>query len=275
VFNFFLFGHAVTHMKIIFISAGLLYGISFFLMCWRVKEGQYPPPSPNVQGRKGVFAAAQTYFRECFTHRFYLYYFLFSGFWMMGGACIQFQVFFAESLGMTLGQFGKLQSYLVIPSLLLIYPTAAIADRVHPLRVLLWTGGVLPALYFLMFIFAHSIPVYILMMAMIAPMNAFHIACSGPTIMRLMPKERFGQFASANAMFHAMFAIAGSLAGGLFLDILSRFLKGGGDDYYRYIFLWLTVFQTMSMVFLLLVYRGWQRHGGQTAYVPPSVTSKA
>jgi MFS family permease len=248
--------------------------VSFLLMCWRVKEGEYAPPPPNVKHRKGVFAAAQTYFRECFSHRFYLCYFLFTGLWMLGATCIQFQVFFAQSLGMSLGQFGKLQSYLMIPSMVLIYPAASLADRLHPLRILLIGGCTMPVLYFLVFILAHSIPVYVTLMAIIVPINAFYGACLGPTSMLLWPKERYGQFGSANAMFYASFGIVGSLGAGLFLDLLASRLPLGDNDYYRYIFLWISVFQMLAMVFLWQVYRGWQRHGGRSGYVPPSVSGE-
>lgn len=271
MFNFFLFGHAVTWLKPILIGAALLYGVSFTLMCWRVKEGEYPPPPPNVNRRVGAIAAIQTYARECFTHPFYVFFFLYSGFWSMGVICLPFQVFFAESLGMSLGHFGKLMSYIAIPTILLTYPVGALADRLHPLRVLFVIGCLLPALYFLMFGLAHGTVTFIVLLAIITPLNGFYHACSGPTAMRLLPKERFGQFGSANAMFVSLFGIGGSLAGGLFLDLLARHRPPGDEDYYRYLFLWVATFQTVGIIFLSLVYRGWLRHGGRTAYVPPSV----
>jgi hypothetical protein len=172
---------------------------------------------------------------------------------------------------MSLGQFGKLQSYLMIPSMVLIYPVASLADRLHPLRMLLIGGCTLPVLYFLMFTLAHSVSGYVVIMAIIVPINAFYSACIGPVSMRLWPKDRYGQFGSANAMFSASFSIVGSLAGGLFLDLLASHLSSGSDDYYRYIYLWVAVFQMLSMVFLWQVYRGWLRYGGRSDYVPPSV----
>ena len=80
VFNRYVFGMAESHTRHIFISAALLYGVGFLLMCWRVKEGEYPAPAgarhrdraphlaqrglsplaaPSVGGNRGVGAIDQ------------------------------------------------------------------------------------------------------------------------------------------------------------------------------------------------------------------------
>ena len=76
LYNYFILKYAYTHMQEIFLIAGLLYFVSFAVMCWKVKEGEYPPPPPNTDNKKGLKAAVKTYATECFTHRFYWFFFM-------------------------------------------------------------------------------------------------------------------------------------------------------------------------------------------------------
>ena len=56
--------------------AGIAYAVGFMLMCLFVREGQYPPPPANVDGRPGFISSIKTYAAECFTHRLYWWFFL-------------------------------------------------------------------------------------------------------------------------------------------------------------------------------------------------------
>jgi len=43
----------------------ILYAVGIGLMCFKVKEGEYPPPLPTVDGGKELISQAKTYFVEC------------------------------------------------------------------------------------------------------------------------------------------------------------------------------------------------------------------
>ena len=60
----------------IFLIAGVAYAVGFMLMCLFVREGEYPPPPQNLNRAPGLLSSAETYARECFTHRLYWYFFL-------------------------------------------------------------------------------------------------------------------------------------------------------------------------------------------------------
>ena len=64
VFNYFIFGRAETWMREIFVGVALIYGVCILLMCWRVKEGEYPPPIAEAHGH--WWCGIQNYCRECF-----------------------------------------------------------------------------------------------------------------------------------------------------------------------------------------------------------------
>jgi maltose/moltooligosaccharide transporter len=59
-----------------FLTVGLLYGAGFILMCFTVKEGQYPPPDDIPEGsHPSVLAQARLYMLECLRHPYYRWVF--------------------------------------------------------------------------------------------------------------------------------------------------------------------------------------------------------
>ncbi|MFH1022991.1 MAG: MFS transporter [Planctomycetota bacterium] len=75
--------YALTHMKAIHVGIAIIYFVGFGLMCWRVKEGRYPPVEDVKKGTP--FAdKVKLYFRECFTHPIYIMMYLSTAIVMTG-----------------------------------------------------------------------------------------------------------------------------------------------------------------------------------------------
>jgi len=102
------------------------------------------------------------------------------------------------------------------------------------------------------------------------PVAAMWNAAEFPLMMRLLPRERYGQFCSANALVRSAAMIVGGLVAGGLLDLMRR-VHGGSDYAYRYIPIWQVVFFSMSLLFFYRVYRQWKARGGMQGYVPPQV----
>jgi len=50
IFNYWLTGKIPAHFSLIMTAAGIFYGVTFMIVCLKVKEGEYPPPpavNPN------------------------------------------------------------------------------------------------------------------------------------------------------------------------------------------------------------------------------------
>ena len=75
-YNAVIYQYAQLHMGLVFLGAALLYLVGYTMMCWKVKEGEYPPPPPYVDGEHGFVASVKTYILECYSHRFYWFIFL-------------------------------------------------------------------------------------------------------------------------------------------------------------------------------------------------------
>ncbi len=69
--------YQLTHLKAIHVGLAALYFVGFGLMCWRVKEGEYPPVT-DVTKQTTVREQVGIFFRECFTHPIYVLFYLMS-----------------------------------------------------------------------------------------------------------------------------------------------------------------------------------------------------
>jgi MFS family permease len=275
VFNQFILQYARTHMTEIFTGAAILYAVGFTFMCLRVKEGEYPPPPEYVGGKHGFIAGIKTFAVECFSLRFYWFMFGMTTFWTAAGCVGMFNLFFIENIGLTLGQFGHIAACTGVVSMLLTYPAGIIADRYHPLRVELFMMTVLVLMGPLNLVFLYlnmsppTVYYYFFALSMITtPAGTLFYASQFPTEMRIFPKERFGQFCSAQAMIRSLGTILGGLIAGVVFDLL-KWHYNGSNYAYRWVPAWSWLFQIVALICLVQVYRGWKHYGGLENYVPP------
>lgn len=274
-FQYFLFGLAETHMKEIFVGSSLLNGLVFLLMCIFVKEGTYPPPPERTEKKSGLIYHIRTYLRECFTNRLYWYFFLANTFWGISLAVVSFRVFFAQSVGISLEQFGKLMGVVGITSAILLYPAAALADRWHPLRVMILGMSLLLLVVPLQLVFVFMDVPLELSSKIYAGLFTLHIvvqvlfnAAQMPMFMRILPHERFAQFNSANGVIFSLAMILAGALSGAWLDWLDA-RTADPLYHYRYLPAWVSSCLALCLVFLILLYKEWKKYGGDKNYEPP------
>jgi len=278
LYSYFVFKYANTHMQEIFLGAALLYLAAFGLMCWKVKEGSYPPPPPNLGKQPGFLAALRTYATECFTHRFYWFFFLSNCAMALTWASAPFGVFVGTKVaGLELDTLGKVHGVSAFLGVLLLYPASMLSDRYHPLRTIIVAAvaHVLIAPLSILFYFnCHAMDkatilwVYIALSAINLPLGVLYAAAELPMFMKLLPQDRYGQFSSANALLRSAVLVVGGSACGFFIDYMKRF-DAAPDFCFRFVPVWNLFFYTISVFFLILLYREWRRLGGMASYRPP------
>jgi MFS family permease len=275
-YNTFLLRYAETYMNEIFWGIGILCFIALTLMCWKVKEGDYPPPQENIQKKRGVLAACHTYFKECFTHKFYWYFFIANTSYMVSFCIGAFSMLFYLSLGISLKQYGYIMGGTYAISILLLYPAGILSDRYHSVQVMMWAMLLsiplsAPQLVFLFYDFSpHTTLLIVIGLSVLSlPPVIIIKAAQFPMYMKLLPKDRFGQFASADAMIRSFSTLLGGILVGLLMDFLKD-LHHGGDFYYRYIWVWMLFFQGIAAFFTVLVYKQWKKLGGNDNYIAPN-----
>jgi MFS family permease len=275
-YNLYVFPSAITHFRVIFVVAGIAYFVGFTLMCIFVKEGSYPPPPQNVDKRKGLLSSCKTYAKECFTHRLYWYFFLANACTWLRGMTDTFQVLRnTKSLGFSLGELGVVGAWCGGISFLLQYPAGWISDKYSPVRTYFWTyaasivGTVAACVWIFVDFGHHGNLIYMYATSLVfMPLGALNSAAELPMYMRLLPKDRYGQFCSANAAVRAFAMIFGSMAAGAFMEKIEQWWHMG-DWHYRFVPAWSLAFQIPAIIFLVLMYREWKARGGDKGYTPP------
>jgi len=261
IFNLFLIDAAKTYYVHAFVGIGILYGLGFMLMCYKVKEGDYPPPSDNTTN-PGVIGAARTYLRECF--RLPYYWWVFAAYTLGMAVFIpvnMFSVLHSESLGINIKTYGVYVAITFAISICLAYPLGALADRFHPVRTALatlilyallttWAGfSTATREGFTLAFIGHGV------------VSGMFFTCSASIQQRLFPKEKFAQFASAAG-------ILTGLANMVIAPVVGKMLDLTHNNYSNTYFAGLAIC-IGAIISYAATYRHFMKLGGPKGYVPP------
>jgi len=262
LFLWFVFPHFATHRWQIFLGVGVFYLVAFMMMCLKVKEGEYPAPTPR-DDRPGFFKTFAVYFRECLQVPIYRHFFLLYLLITVALTCANsFITLFASStLGIDLGDIGHVFAWSSGISLLFFYPLGWLCDRYSPLHVTL--GAIIGML-------AGSILALVLIQTKAAFLT-YSIAISLPTVawylgqkamsMKLFPSEKFGQFSGGLNVFGCGALIVGNILIGVLMDV--------SESNYRLAFLWTAILCAAAIFPMVIVIREWRRLGGHDNYDAP------
>jgi len=285
MYNFYIFPYSGTHSTEIFVCAALLYLTGFGLMCYNVREPAYPPAPPYVGGKTGTLPAILTYAKQthAFPHYWYLWLCTFIG-GIGGGAAVigggTFGLYFFQTIGLSLQQIGNMNGYLQLTVSVLTLGAGWLADRYHPIRVVVlgtFLGMVLVTPANLIWLFwtpspqmAYWVALFIVI-GLHAPAASLGGMWDPPMIMRLFPRSHYGQFCSINAVWRSIGGVVGGLMVAAYLEYLTPIV--GKDRAYFYLPLWSMAFSIPSFLLLFGLYRSWKKHGGDEAYLAPVLQS--
>lgn len=274
-YNFFIFQFAESHMREIFLGAALLYLIGFGAMLLRVKEGEYPDP-PDDGYRVGLLEKIRIFSRQCFSMRYYWDIFLTNTFVAMSMTIGVFGVFFNQSLGLSLDQIGKMAAISAITVPICFLFAGNLVDRWNPVRVSTYVlvNSVITGLGAWVWIFVAAPPpvlyVWIVVITGVvfgAPLSALSQTAEMTRLMRLLPREQYGQFSGALAMVRSLAVMVGGVLAGLWVDFWRRIY---GDDFaYRFNFLYKEILILFAFYFYYRSYRAWKLLGGDAGYEAP------
>jgi len=265
IFNYFLLGWAETHFMEICLGISVVFGVGFLLMCLNVKEGQYPPPEETggaAGGKSAMVTATRTYFRECYSKPYYLLCFLCIALGPLAFAAITtFILLYAKQMGMEMAQFGKINAFCAVASLLLTYPIGALADRFHPIRVAIITmaaHAITTGLGTFLIQNTGSFTVFLVAQTIL---SSCYYTATASLPQRLLPRSKFLQFFSAASIVTALFSIG-------FGPLLGVLLDSGGNEY-RLTFFVSALISGLTLLLLVVLWKQFQKLGGPTGYSAP------
>ena len=259
VFHYFIFGHAESHMKLIFVSIALIYGVCILLMCAQVKEGDYPPIP--LEEKKGAWDGVKKYATECFGHRYYWWAFCTysaSGWGAVGGVFAVF--FFRDELGFSLELIGKTTAWSSALFILAAYPFGILMDRWGCHKTVISTLAILTLTSVCMFFFAVDKTSGIVWLLVRNLAQTLFIMSLGKWTVEVYPRDRYGQFGSAGALFSSLGATLLAPACAWWIDAMHE---------YRFLLVWSCLFTAAGVFTAIQVYRQWKLLGGPHAYQAP------
>ncbi len=246
LFNWFVFGQAHAHMRLVFAVFSLIYFVSFMMMSWKVREGEYPP----IREERGHwFSPVRNYVKECFGEpRYWLIFVIYGAAgaaWAESAGVFGF-FFWRDQIGFTEMEIGRLSAITDMASFLLAVPLGILIDRLGSQKSMMI--GLVSVIIgnLLAFLLIHDrTTAYAIMFARRIPM--FMIALSfGKWTVDMYPRAQYGQFGSAGAMVGALGCIFfGPLAGKL-VDLWGNF--------YRLCFVFPVVFHSLALICSVVVY---------------------
>ncbi len=266
-FNRWAMGYVEAHTFHVYALIGLLYAGAFYLIVWKIKEGNYPPPAPRARNRR--WSGIMTYCRECFTHPFYLNVYCLPFFTWCSLVPMGYMVFYATAagkpgyaatLGMTLKEFGELKSWTFLVQVVVYLTAGAFVDRFHRLRIgmvgLLLTG----ISYFCCFWFIHDPSSLLLWWCLNQAASAMFLVAYLSLLPRLLPTDKYGQFFSANSTIGFITLVLSPPLFGWLLETIRD---------YRYIFYFSGICMTLAFIACVTLFRQWQKLGGDLTFTPP------
>ena len=226
IYNFFIFKYAGSHATEIFIGAAILYLIGFSLMCPQGKRRPISATSGQCRQPKRPIAQCGHLLQAMPQHAS-LYLYLSGRYgicWHLGRRAVRIALFVVDrSKPGTNRQYRRRHQYRRGHH---DSTFRVLADRFHPIRIVILgiilqiILGLPAAMTWLFFSPSPQTSYWLCMIyaiALTAPISALLGVLDPPMFMRLFPRQLYGQFCSANAMWRSVSMIVnGTLVGVIF-----------------------------------------------------------
>ncbi len=257
-FNYAIRNHVANHLPWIYTIVAALVFFGLMTMALLVKEGTYPPVKETLSPLKASF----TYLRECFaSDRFYWWFFLATAANDVSVLCRSlYNVLFAtKTLEMGEPEYFKIGSMAGVVALASLLPLGYLVDKLRPMRIYFLGMTMVIATNVYAFFFCVNTTTYIVVALLLALSYCIQNSCNIPLFIELLPKDRYGQFCSAQAVFRSILTFVANSVAGVFILYLG----------YRYLFVWDAAFTILALFFTVMMNRGYHAHGGPKNYVAP------
>ena len=213
-------------------GCALLYAVAFFLLVWRVKEGEYPPPDAAGENGSGRSSSSSVTPGNASRNRFYLKIFSVALFyWSAWVPFMTFVVFYATktagpdyapSLGVSVAEFGKIKGWTFLPKVL-IFACLRPADRQVP-RAPHPAGRhrrLVTVTFFAGFFVVHTPNQFLVLVdhQRGGAWRCFQLAYLAMFPV-LLPREKYGQFFSANQLFFSVGLVVAPFLCGWLMDVI-------------------------------------------------------
>jgi MFS family permease len=208
--TFWLIGLAETHSRSIFIVGALINLVCFTLICFNVKEGQYPP-EPDEHAHAGdswwkrAWSVVTIFVKDAYSDPLIFWTFCTRGMAYAATGILSFMIFFPNrELGIPLDRAGMILSAPTFLWILAAYPTGKLMDKIGAAPILGFSLLTCTVVYGLSFFFVTG-PITFAISTTIAGVAYWAILLSQLQLAQeIFPLSRYGQLSSANQLQTAL-----------------------------------------------------------------------
>ena len=176
-------------------------------------------------------------------------------------------IFSHDGIGLSMEDIGKAGMWISAAGLVLAYPSGWAVDKWHPIRVTLLMIVPLTLAQFFAFFFLRDFKTYVLMAGGTLVFSSLFNVAEIPKLIKVFPKDKFGQFCSCNGMVRSTARMIGGVIAGPFIDYMTN--DSANKFAFRWGYMWMGVFQVAALLALVMMYMKWKSMGGDASYVPP------
>jgi maltose/moltooligosaccharide transporter len=256
--SFFLFSLADHHMKAVYVFTASFCLVVYLASVWQIKEGEYLPPDAHKKG--GMAAPVRAYLMECFGEPYYLWVFVASFLSQWGNVGGWFQSNYLHyDLRLDLGTIGWVQGWAKVATLGLGmtfgFALGSMTDRLKPVRLMGPIYIILGLVHCGSFYLVHDKWSYLVAFCLVNMLLFFLGVAFGAFQVEIFPREKFGQFCSAQAVFYQFLLQFLTPLTALLFDHLHNNRLG---------FLWQGAFYLLAALAYIKVFLNWRKRHGRT-----------
>ena len=176
-------------------------------------------------------------------------------------------IFSTDGIGLTLTQIGQVGALMAFIALFMQYPAGWAIDRFHALRMAIFMLVPVIIIQFIAFFYLRDFKTFVILEG--AKLLAFTLygASEVPMMIRIFPKDKYGQFCSCNGLMKAFGMMIGAAIAGFFMDFVTH--NSTIKFNFRWMYMWMAIWQSVAWGFLLVVYGIWKTRGGDKGYLAP------
>ena len=266
LFNHYVFPHIMTYRVVVCVSIGIFYSVAFLMMCWGVKEGEYPPPEPKP--KRTLWQILENYigyFRECLSVPIYrncLLIYVISACFGCAGAFAM--LFWKNTLHVGMQEMGDLNNWGMGVGLIASLIAGWACDKFNPFRVMIFVQIAQCLVNVFSFYYVHDYHTLFYAHLVGSFINTGFGIGMGTLTIFVFPKEKFAQFSTSTNVIPMGVCIVANFATGLFFDYVLH-------SNYQYMYIFFAIGTGLSVIPIIFVYRSWLLYGGLHHYQAPHV----
>ena len=250
--------YVTTHLPWVYTIVAVIVFVGLMLMSLLVKEGTYPP----VEEKKSPLKATFSYFKECFaSNRFYWWFFLATAMNEVSVLCRALYniLFVTKDICVPEAEYFKIGGICGTIALITLLPMGYLVDKFRPLKVYVIGMVLVIVTNIYAFFFCMNTATYMIVAFALSVSYCVQNSCNIPLYIEVLPKDRYGQFCSAQAIFRSVLTFAVNAVAGVFILYFG----------YRYLFVWDALFTIFALFCTIMLIKGYYAHGGPKNFVAP------